>query len=70
MYKAQYDENSVIGATFLRRSTMRRQDELKLEHKSPIKEDCYIYGKLLDSIDCKILLDTGPSKSFMSKPFI
>ena len=26
-------------------------------------------GQLLDSTDCKVLLDTGASKSFMSKTF-
>ena len=38
---------------------MRRQDELKAEHKAPITEDYCIPGKLLGGIDCKILLDTG-----------
>ena len=29
----------------------------------------YTVGKLLDSTECQILLDTGGSKSFMSKSF-
>ena len=35
----------------------------------PITEDCYIQGKLLDDTDCKILLDAGASKPFISKTF-
>ena len=48
---------------------MIRQDELKVEQKITITEDYYIPGKLLDGTDCKILLDTGAGKSFMSKTF-
>ena len=48
---------------------MRKQDELKAEHKTPITEICYIPGKLSDGTDCKILLDKGANKSFMSKTF-
>ena len=69
MYTAKYDEDSDIGTTYLGLSKMRRQDELKAEHEVSITEDCYIHGKLLDGTDCKILLDMGASKPFMSKTF-
>ena len=46
-------------------SMMRRQDELKAGHTTPTTEDCNIPGKLLDGIDCKILLDMGAGKSSM-----
>ena len=39
------------------------------EHKAPIAEDCSILGTLLVDTDCKILLDTGAIKSFVSKTF-
>ena len=42
MYVAQDDENSDIGTTYLGMPKMKRQDELKAEHKAPIAEDCYI----------------------------
>ena len=61
--------NSDIATTYLGMSKMRRQDELKAEHKAPTTEDCYILGKLLYSTDCKILLDTGVRRSFISKTF-
>ena len=56
MYTVQYEDTK-----------MRRQDELKRGHKVPIMEDYYIPIKLLDGVDCKILLHIGASKSFMSK---
>ena len=39
-YTVQYDENSDTGTAYIRMPKMRRQDELKGEHKTPIKEDC------------------------------
>ena len=48
-----------IVTTYLGVPKMRRQDELKAEHKAPITGDCYLPGNLSDSTDCKILLDTG-----------
>ena len=35
----------------------------------PISEQGYTLGKLLDRTECQLLLDTGASKSFMSKSF-
>ena len=48
---------------------MRRQDELKAEHKAPITADLYIPRKLLSGTDSKVLLNTGAGKSFISKTF-
>ena len=38
-----------------------------MEERFPISEQGYTVGKLFDGIECQILLDTGVSKSFMSK---
>ena len=38
-----------------------------IEEKFSITEQGYTVGKLLDGTECQILLDTGASKSFMSK---
>ena len=46
---------------------MTRGDDLMVEERFPITEQGYIVGKLLDGTECQILLDTGASKSFMSK---
>ena len=40
---------------------------IKVEETFSISEQGYTVGKLLDGTECQILLDTGASKSFMSK---
>ena len=48
---------------------MKSQDKLKAEESFPISENGYTLGRLLDGTKCQLLLDTGASKSFMSKSF-
>ena len=38
-----------------------------MEERFPILEQDYTVGKVLDGIECQILLDTGARKSFMTK---
>ena len=38
-----------------------------MENTFPISEQGYTVGKLLDGLECQILLDTEASKSFMPK---
>ena len=45
------------------------QHKLKAEESFPISEHGYTLGRLLDGIECQLLLDMGASKSFMSKSF-
>ena len=63
------DENSDLSTTYLGRSDRSENDKLKAEESFPISEQGYILGKLLDGRECQLLLDTGASKSFMSKSF-
>ena len=49
--------------------TKQKNDKLKAEESFPISEHGYTSGKLLDQTKCQLLLDTGASKSFMSKSF-
>ena len=63
----KFDENSDLSITYLGRIDMTRLDEIKAEEKFPISEQGYTVVKLLDGIECQILLDMGVSKSFMSK---
>ena len=46
---------------------MIRDHKMVAEEGFSISEQGYTTGKLLDSTKCQILLDTGASKSFMSK---
>ena len=66
----RFDENSDISATCMGKIENRgNQDKLKAEESFPISENGYTLGRLLDGTKCQILLDTGASKSFMSKSF-
>ena len=46
---------------------MTRSDKIKVEEKFPISQQGYMVGKLLNGTECQILIDTGASKSLMSK---
>ena len=46
---------------------MTKNSKIKAEDSFPISEQGYTMGKLLDGTEFQVLLDTGASKSFMSK---
>ena len=53
--------------TYIDKTSMIRDHKMVAEEKFPMSEHGYTTGKLLDGTECQILLDTGASKSFMSK---
>ena len=65
----RFDKNSDLSTTYLGKSDKTRNDKLKAEEPFPILEHGYMLGILLDGTECQLLLDTGASKSFMSKSF-
>ena len=65
----RFDENFGLSTTYLGKLIKTRNDKLKAEESFPITEHGYTLGKLLDGTECQLLLDTGASKSFMSKSF-
>ena len=65
----RFDENSDLSTIYLGKSYKTRNDKLKVEESFPISEHGYTLGKLLIGTECQLLLDTGASKSFMSKSF-
>ena len=65
----RFDKNSDISTTYLGRRDKENQHKLKAEESFPISEHGYTLGRLLDGTECQLLLDTGASKSFMSKSF-
>ena len=69
MSTTRFDENSDLSTTYLGKSDKMRNDKLKAEESFPISEHGYMLGKLLDGTECQLLLDTGASKSFMSKSY-
>ena len=48
---------------------MTREHVIKAEEKFPISGQRYTSGKLMDKTECIILIDTGASKSYMSKSY-
>ena len=48
---------------------MNRDTKFKAEEKFPITGQSFTSGRLLDRTYCQILLDTGMTKSYMSKSF-
>ena len=65
----RFDEKSDISTMYLGRAGKESQSKLKAEETFPISEHGYTLGRLLDGTECQLLLDTGASKSFMSKLF-
>ena len=63
----RFDENSDLSTTYLGKVDTTRDSKIKAEETFTISEHGYTVGKLLDGIECQILLDTGGSKSFMFK---
>ena len=65
----RFDEKSGLSTIYLGKINMIWDDNLMVEEKFLITEEGYSVGKLLDGMECQILLDTGGSKSFMSKSY-
>ena len=67
---SRFDKNSDISTTYLGRiENTESQDKSKAEESFPISENGYTSGRPLDGTKCQPLLDTGTSKSFVSKSF-
>ena len=64
---SRFDENVDLSTTYLGRIDMKREEVLKAEESFPISEREFVKGKLINGKECQILLDTGASKSYMSK---
>ena len=66
----KFDEKSDISMTYLGKIGQEEsQNKLKVKESFPISQNGYTLGKLLDGTKHQLLLDTGASKSFMSKSF-
>ena len=67
VYASKFDENSDLSTTYLGQADMTRSTRIKAEERFPITGQGFASGKLLDGTECQILLDTGATKSYMSK---
>ena len=67
VYASKFDEASDLSTTYLGQTDMTRDTRIKAEERFPITGQGFASGKLLDGMECQILLDTGATKSYMSK---
>ena len=65
----RFDKDIDLSTTYLGQIDMTRNTEVKAEEKFPITAQGYTKGKLLDGTECDIFIDTGASKSYMSKSY-
>ena len=69
VYASKFDENSDWSMIYLGQTSMTRNTRIKVEERFPITGQGFGSGKLLDGMECQILLDTGATKSYMSKSY-
>ena len=69
VYANKFNENSDLSTTYLGQTKMTRDTKIKAEERFPITDQGFASGKLLDGMECQILLDTGATISYMSKSY-
>ena len=69
VYANKFNENSNLNTTYLGQTKMTRETKIKAKERFPITGQGFASGKLLDSTECQILLDTGATKSYISKSY-
>ena len=69
VYANKFNENSDLSMMYLGQTKMTRDTKIKAEERFPITGQGFASGKLLDGTECQILLDTGATKSYMSKSY-
>ena len=67
VYANKFNKNSDLSMTYLGQTKFTRDTKIKAEERFPINGQGFASGKLLDGMDCQILLDTGTTKLYMSK---
>ena len=65
----KFNENSGLSMMHLGQTKMMRDTKIKAKERFPITGQGFASGKLLDGMKCQILLDTGATKSCMSKSY-
>ena len=69
LYANKFNENLDLSTTYLGQTNMARDTKIKAEERFPITGQGFASGKVLDGTECQILLDTGATKSYMSKSY-
>ena len=69
VYASKFHKNSDLSMMYLGQTSMTRNTRIKVEERFPISGQGFASEKLLDGMECQILLDTGATKSYMSKSY-
>ena len=69
VYANKFNKNSDLSMTYLGQTEKMRDTKIKAEERFLITGQGFASGKLLDGMECQILLDTGATKSCMSKSY-
>ena len=64
---SKFDKKSDLSMIYLGQTNMTRSTRIKAKERFSITGQGFASGKLLDGMECQILLDTGATKSYMSK---
>ena len=65
----RFDKDTDLSTTYLGQADMSRKTEVKAEESFAMNAAGHTRGELLDGPECEILIDTGMSKSYMSKSY-
>ena len=65
----EYDDAVDVTTTYLGHESIRITDTFQPEQAFPIYSNCHTWGQFVGGRMLDILLDTGASKSYMSKGF-
>ena len=65
----EYDDAVDVTTTYLCHESIKITDTFRPEQAFPIYSDCHTWGQFVGGVMLDILLDTGASKSYMSKGF-
>ena len=69
VYANKFNENSDLSTMYLGQTKVSRDTKIKAEERFPITGQGFASAKLLDGMESQILLDTGATKSYMSKSY-
>ena len=69
VYANKFNENSNLSMMYLGQTGMMRNTKIRAEESFPITGQGFASGKLLDGMECQILLDTDATKSYMLKSY-
>ena len=64
-----FDEDTDLSTTYLGQVDMSRKTEERAGESFAMNAAGHMRGELLDGTECEILIDTGMSKSYMSKSY-